>query len=157
MNKLELNLPASEWEVEYSQGSCDMEDGDFSWRSVRAMQKNADSDLTIYVVRNDEEGDMLMPYELLQVSNEDALEALKAGIPEYYQTLWGDPIVACTFQGRDAAYFVEQKPGERSAVLNAVVMDEAGWCSFVTVKADDWTSIADPDAILSFLEGYLVL
>ena len=154
MKKQELNLPASDWEVEYLKGEGLDELSEFNY--IRATEKGTDNGIVIKAFRYDEEG-ILMPDEFLKSVFVDELEELNAQIPEYYQTVLGDVVEATTFQGRQAAYFLEQKAGETAAILHAAVMDETGYCSIIDVKVEDWTRIANPTEILSYLEGYMVL
>lgn len=156
MKKIELNLPAEEWDVEYSA----FDNGELAAQSITAIGKGNYSGLEISVSRCYCDGDMLAPEEYLESTIGEKMQEVLDYIPMYYQQcLCGvcDLIKPYKFQGRDAAYFVEQKPGDESVIVHAAVWDENCQCCSLTIHADDWLLIPNPEEFLSYLESALVL
>lgn len=148
MKKLALNFSPA-WAIKsYSQESY-TDSGDLLGTSdiIEANTCFNGSEIKLTIHRPCNYGDILFPEEFIQSTIEDVLGDAIESIPYYYRRFLNQPFY---FQDRDAAFFVEQHPGDQAATIHAVVQDENGWCSFITVWFENWEEIDDPLKFLIF-------
>lgn len=156
MKKLALNFSPA-WTIK-SYGKDNFDDSGALLGTDDIIEANTcfnGSEIKLTVHRPCTCGDFLAPEEFIQYTIEETLGDAIESIPFYYRRIL---TVLFSFQDRDAAYFVEQHPGEQAATIHAVVQDENGWCSFITVWFENWEEIGDPLMFLTLdLEESLTL